>query len=297
MNNFTLLKLIYSRFGSYQKSGYEVRVNCPFCILRGQSPNTTKKLFINIDKKVYNCFRCEARGKLSLLFPQLEAISIAGEGIMNRIEQKDNELEHLPNVKSLDDLTYPWDDLVGEFLSKREGYRWTIKELVEKVYFCEHYNKNDKAIFGPRLIFPIYQLGSYRGFQGRTIYKNTDPKYVGATNMDKKGTLYNYDTAFSQRKRLVIVEGFFDQLRVGDTAVATIGKEVSQTQLRLIRLGSFKEIIVFMDRDAEKKSYEVAQELSRYFSTFVALPTRKDPGEMETEEIEYVLHDKKVRVY
>ena len=109
--------------------------------------------------------------------------------------------------------------------------------------------------------------------------------------------LYGYDEAFAQNDRLVITEGFFDKLRTGVTAVATLGKSISDEQLRLIRLGDFKEVIVFLDQDAQRESRAIAHKLSLYFKTYICCPTAKDPGEMTTAEIQHVLQYRKERVY
>jgi len=180
-----------------------------------------------------------------------------------------------------------------DFLKLR-GFK--IDDLFEVVFLCLDYCKGNFS-FGPRLIFPIYQFGQYRGFQARTILHDAKVKYVGATGMNKRSILYNYDTAFSQKERLVITEGFFDCLKVGNTAIATLGKQVTEEQLRLIRLGDFKEVIVFLDKDAIKESIEIGKKLAPYFKTYTAMPTKKDPGEMDREEIETVLHDWKERIY
>lgn len=288
MNKDVLISLIRRRFGDTKQERDEIRVNCPFCALRGFIPNTTKKLYINLSKGKYHCFRCEISGSSADLFPQLSAVSAATEKILT--EKK--ELEQLPELYELSGLRYPANDWVVDFASKK-GFLLT--EL-NNVYFCYNYKKGDYS-FGPRLVFPIYQFGSYRGFQARTVFDNTDPKYIGATGMQKSTLLYNYDAAFAQKERLVITEGFFDCLRVGGTGIATLGKEVSDEQIRLIKLGEFSEVIVFLDRDAQKEAKEVAKKLSICFKTYTCIPKEKDPGEMRQEDIEFWLKTRKVRVY
>ena len=292
MQTRLLLELVIRRFGEYSKVGDEVQVNCPFCEMLGHTPNTTRKLYINIRKELYNCFRCGVRGRLGNLFPQLVAASVSSQDVINKLDSDREKLESLPpSTKSLLEIDYPFNELVREFLLDRS---YIVEDLSDVCSFCEDYKKKEFS-FGPRLIFPIYQFGSYRGFQARTIYKNTDPKYIGATGMDKRSILYNFDKAFSQHERLVITEGFFDCLRVGDTAVATLGKNLTENQLRLIRLGSFDKVFVFLDKDAQKEALQIGKKLSPYFHVYVATPTKKDPGEMTRDEIESVLNDTTLR--
>jgi len=304
MNKNLILRLIFKKFGEYKKSGDEVQVKCPFCVLRrpDHDADHSFKLYINIDKEVYNCFRCEVRGRLDNLFPQLAAIEIATDDI---IDKPESILEALPVGKKLNELKYPWSDLVREFFVERN---YNHEDFLQYVYFCEDYKKSDYS-FGPRLVFPIHQFGSYRGFQARTLYKNTLPKYIGASSMDKRNILYNYDIAFSQMDRLVITEGFFDQIAVGKTAVATLGKSITDNQLHLIRLGDFKKVILFLDKDAEKEAKKSALKLATYFNSYIAKPKweslsllpngkeKKDPGDMSRKEIEDCLQNNIERIY
>lgn len=295
MNQDTLLALINKRFGHIHRHGEQVYVNCPFCVNFGLTPNTTYKLGIHLEKKVFNCFRCPIKGRLVNLLPQLATIAVESVKVADKIEEEEKLLEQLPGMQYLEGLDYPWNFLVYEFLNNKEFPAATI---TNKVFFCEDYQKNGYS-FGPRLIFPIYQFGTYRGFQGRSIYKNTYPKYIGASNMNKRTILYNYDIAFSQNEQLVITEGFFDQIRVGDTAVATLGKIITEEQIRLIKLGEFKKVIVFLDKDAEKEAYENADKLKSTFPTYFAKPKEpfKDPGEMTRHDIQEVFNNRLARIY
>ena len=306
MTKSTLLSLIQSKFGHIRYTGNtdQITVNCPFCIKRGHSPDTRYKLSINIQKQIYHCYRCDARGNLSILFPQLEVRRI--EPIISAESAEIKPLESFPEYQSLKLLAYPWDELVYTFLHDKNFDPVTL--VPYDVTFTENYVKGGFS-FGPRLLFPIFQGLKYKGFQARTIYKNTDPKYIGASGMLKGELLYNYDVAFSQKNMLVITEGFFDCLKVGDKAVATLGKNITQKQLRLIQLGSFDKVVVFLDRDAEKESYDNAKQLSAYFRTYIALPKwdellpmpdgkkKKDPGDMTRTEVNETLNNNLERIY
>lgn len=283
-----VLAQIQRKFGYYKLNLPQVQVNCPFCEARGLSRNTTYKLGIHLDKEVYHCFRCDAKGKLSTLFPNL--ISTPP---VKPVESTVEGLEPLPEMVDLKDLKYPWTDIVYGFLNEK-GF--PAATLAHKVFFVDSYKKKEYS-FGPRLIFPIYQSGKYRGFQARTVYKNTDPKYIGASGMDRKSILYNYDTAFKQGEQLVLTEGFFDQIRVGDSAVATLGKIITDEQIRLIKLGSFKRVVVFLDDDAKDEAKENANKLKKYFTTYIATPTKHDPGGMTRIEIQQLFNNKLDRVY
>jgi len=295
MVNIRLLKrLIESKFGDSKPAGNDIRVNCPFCIFRGRhTADHEYKLYINPTKDVTHCFRCDYAGKASELIPQIASFGTAIEKIQEQEQDKEegNELEAMPSHCTLDLL--PNDHLVIDYL---KGRNFNPNDFLERIVFCPDYKKNTHS-FGPRLIFPFFQFGSYRGFQARTIWRNTEPKYIGATNMKKKTLLYNYDEAFSQDEQLIITEGPFDVLRIGNQSVAALGKAISDEQLRLIRMGQFKKIVVLLDPDANKEGLESANELAVDFNTYVGLLKDKDPGEMTKVELQSFMDSQLKRVY
>lgn len=292
MVNIKLLKrLIESKFGDSKSAGKDIRVNCPFCIFRGRrTPDKEYKLYITPDKDLAHCFRCDYASKASKLIPQIASLGVAFDKIQAQ-EQKPDELEGMPNNCSLDSL--PDDHLALTYLRNRE---FNPFHFLERIVFCPDYKKETHS-FGPRLIFPIFQFGTYRGFQARTIWKNTLPKYIGASNMKKKTLLYNYDEAFSQDEQLIVTEGFFDALRIGNQAVAALGKSISDEQLRLIRIGQFKRIVILLDSDAKKEGLESANELASDFNTYVGLLEDKDPGEMTKVQIDDFMKNQLKRIY
>lgn len=285
MNKSTIVRLITSRFGDHRDAGSnEIRVCCPFCLLRGKTQDVKYKLWINPVKNVIHCFRCDYRSRASDLFPQLASLGVEFEKIGRKSENA--TLEAIPSgCYNLSEL--PTSHLCREFLEGR-GFGLSDFDVAGGILFCEDYKKGDFS-FGPRLLFPVYQFGVYRGFQARTIWKNTDPKYINASGMEKKTILYNYDNAFKQNGDLFIVEGCFDATRTGlDRTIASFGKAISDEQIRLIALGDFKRVIFLLDPDAKKEGEASARKLSTNFNTYVGLLSEKDPGEMTREEIDRV---------
>ncbi len=292
VNERLLKRVIESKFGDSKSSGKDIMVNCPFCIFRGRkTPDREYKLYITPSKDLAHCFRCDYASKASKLIPQIASYGTAIEKIKERDDEKEKDLEELPPSCSLDSLTN--DHLALVYLKERN---FNPNDLLDRVVFCPDYKKNDYS-FGPRLVFPFYQFGTYRGFQARTIWKNTLPKYIGASNMKKRTLLYNYDEAFSQDEQLIIAEGPFDALRIGSQAVAALGKSISDEQLRLIRMGQFKKIVILLDPDAEDEGIESAKQLAVDFNTYIGYLKDKDPGEMTLMELNDFIDSQLERVY
>lgn len=292
VNERLLKRVIESKFGDSKPAGRDIRVNCPFCIFRGRkTPDKEYKLYITPAIDVAHCFRCDYASKASKLIPQIASYGVAIEQIKQRDDEKEEVLEAMPHNCSLDSL--PDDHLALTYLRNRA---FNPPDFLDRMVFCPDYKKGNYS-FGPRLIFPFFQFGTYRGFQARTIWENTLPKYVGASNMRKRTLLYNYDEAFSQDEQLIIAEGPFDVLRIGNQSVAALGKAISDEQLRLIRMGQFKKIIILLDPDAQDEGRESANKLAIDFNTYVGLLKDKDPGEMTKVELNDFIDNQLERVY
>lgn len=280
--------LIQRRFGEYRRSRDEFIVRCPFCTLRGKSPDTKFKLYINPSKNVFNCFRCGYTGHAANLLPLLGSLEF---DIKEEQQQtlKPSTVEPLPlQLTSLDYLlaSHPAVSyLQGRGISSSD-----------RILYCSDYKKENFS-FGSRLIFPIYQFGVYRGFQARTLTDHS-VKYIGATNMSKSSLLYNFDTAFAQTEELIITEGIFDCFKAGPTSVAIFGKSASDAQLRLINLNAFKRVYVFLDPEAHKEIKALARKLAENFRTFtVTAPEGEDPGSLSYTEIRRLISDEAVQIY
>ncbi len=273
------IRLIARRFGEYDRQGDEIAVNCPFCFLRGHTPDTKKKLYINVTKGVVHCFRCNHSGRAADLLPQVAVL----EAKQSTTDFEEAKLEPLPEGIALSDL--PSTHTACTYIESR-GF--TVKGLGSRAYFCEDYCKG-KYSFGPRLILPVYQMGGYQGFQARALISH-DAKYVNASGMNKKVLLYNYDRVVSQSKELIITEGIFDCLKSGPTAVAAFGKAISDEQVRLISLNSFDRIYVILDPEARDDAKAVARRLAMHFNTYILqLSPGVDPGMLITSQIRTLL--------
>jgi len=294
-----LLRLIRVRFGDYKQDSDEIKVNCPWCVKRGRPrPDTGQKLWINIKKNLYHCWRCNAGGQVSDLFPQLATEFHQTYVPENSQPIQKAPLEPLPtDLIPLDKL--PSNHLIHEYL--REERRSTVDELLPYAQFCGNYRRTKEDgyehSYGPRIIFPIEQAGRYCGFQGRTIWRNTEPKYVGALGMEKKKLLWNYDRAI-RGSRIILVEGVFDAIRIGAEGAAIFGKAISDEQVRLLQLGNFQQVIFWLDADAQVDCEQSARRLAKYFPSYMLRTNKfKDAGETPKDIIQEIISTSIERVY
>src|SRR5512146_96961 len=136
MKKSIILSLLQKKFGHVKTTGNsdQISVNCPFCVMRGNTPNTTYKLSINLEIKKYHCFRCDISGNLSNLLPQLNVISEKLETTIEETDKKEQLLEPYPVFQYLHSLSYPWDKLVFGFLLDK-GF--SPASVNSKIHFVE----------------------------------------------------------------------------------------------------------------------------------------------------------------
>jgi DNA primase len=148
--------------------------------------------------------------------------------------------------------------------------------------------------FRNRLMFPIRDVsGRVRGFGGRTLDDSDEsPKYINSpeTAVFKKGQgFYGLDLAkdkIRQADRAVIVEGYFDRIRLHmagvECALASLGTAFTAEQARMVRRYTRNVFTVFdTDSAGVKASLRALEAFLEEGITprMVILPSSKDPDE------------------
>lgn len=151
------------------------------------------------------------------------------------------------------------------------------------------------------VVFPVEEDGKIYGWQARKINpKEDEPKAITMPGFDKSKFLMGYDfiytfpTAFFSSK-IAIVEGPFDLLHIDSvdvSAVALMGKTISQDQLKLILDSGAEEIYIGLDEDATDQVYEIINHIGLKKKCFrIKPPTGKDFGDCSPEEVQKSMDD------
>lgn len=164
----------------------------------------------------------------------------------------------------------------------------------------------EDGYFANRLVVPVKSGGDVAFFVARWM-ATSPPKCAGKylpckrcggveAHKKLKKTLYpkgarpgrylfNYDRA-RHCQTIRIVEGVFDAVHVGKSAVATFGTSLSQYQLELLMRTAAAEITIMWDRDAIDKARALALRLSDLWRVrVVELPDDRDPDEHTLESL------------
>jgi DNA primase len=187
-----------------------------------------------------------------------------------------------------------WDALLNDPTMQKINKEYlTELGLVQKKERGEGYF--DK--FRNRLIFPFHNIsGRIVGFGGRRLDENDQPKYLNSpeSRIYKKGEilygLFQAIEAVRSYNKLILVEGYFDLLRLVDcgirNAAASSGTALGEQQGKLIRRYTKSVIIAYDSDDAGQKAAlrnsEILESLN--INVLIAkLPTPHDPDSLIRE--------------
>lgn len=148
--------------------------------------------------------------------------------------------------------------------------------------------------FRDRIMIPIHnEQGKVIGFSGRLLSNDKNqPKYINTQTskiFNKSDTLYNLDQALpfiNQRKRVVLMEGFFDVIQASlagvEESVCTMGTELTLDQASKLKKYT-DHIVICYDGDSagKKATYRAISALEKLnFKVEIALmPEGLDPDE------------------
>lgn len=274
----------------------EILLCCPFCVERGETPDTRFRLGVNYVEGKAHCFNCSKRLRgeymLIALKEKLDTgeFALAQEAVKRKDEQRKKIKPKLPEDFQLltgEGKTH-WGRKAREFVQKRGIADWQVKE-----------KKIGYSMVGDlryRIIIPVYYKGKLEGLVGRVFVVDIEPKYKNSLG---EKVLYNVPN--KTRKIAIISEGAFDALAIerytknnfGRKAdsLACLGHDLTERQLEILE--AYDEYILWPDPDkAGVKGFcrmgNVLQALKK--PVWMVAPrlsgTEYDPSDLKLTEIE-----------
>lgn len=232
--------------------GNEYIGDCPFC-------GKENHFYFNRESGLFICHKCSESGNWFRFMKLVKKGNVEEEKTGRR---KNVELVSIvldDEVKQTKEDEIEPVELPEEFLPvTKTGTLKAYKYLTEKRKFTKQQIKKYNLMyaregkFWNRVIIPIYMFGKLYGYFGRFIpidRLNIKKKYLNGYGMDFSKMLWNYDN-IDNSKPLVLVEGAFGGMRIGDNVVCTFGKKISKYQIELLKLKKVKVIILLYDADA-----------------------------------------------
>jgi DNA primase len=258
----------------------------------------------DLSKNLFHCFSCGAGGNVLDLVAQMEQCSVreaalrlqrrylaAGCTVVARREMprtgqlvtKRKEINTpLPFCLSGLDPAHP-------YLLTR-GLNWATAAHFGMGYY------GAPGIMRGRVAIPIHdERGRLVAYAGRSV-NGEPPRYRFPAGFRKSAVLFNYHRAAALvADRVVVVEGFFDAMRVHqagfESVVALMGAALSQAQGNLL-IQRFRRVSLMLDGDEAGRtgSQAAAQRLAeRCLVGQVMVATGRQPDQMADDEIREVL--------
>ena len=287
-----------------KKSGKELRGKCP--IHQGEGSDT---LHVNIDKNVFHCFSCGAKGNILDFVCAMENCSLRDAG-----RKLQDWFSVMPGIRAPEPMK-PTNDtqLTTEKAGERgepnkpldfrlQGVNYQHPYLAGRgidpetaEYFGVGYFSGRGSMSG-RIVIPIEnEHGELLAYAGRSI-DGSAPKYKFPAGFKKSQVLYNLGRALEDDSAgaVVLVEGFFDCIRVvqaGHVCVALMGCSLSGEQEALL-VRYFRQVVIILDGDEAGRNAagEIGGRLAhKTWVRVVDVQECKQPDQLSKEELQALL--------
>ena len=288
--------------------GEEMDCRCVF------HEDSNPSMRFNAESGLFYCHSCHARGNIGTLTRHLG---------LSAIDTSEYRLKEIHDL--LRKLEMPQDHTRYLPESTLARYRiptryWTSDRHLEPE-IVERFGLGADPM-GEYVTIPMRTVnGDLLGFIRRYLSKDADVRYKYPKGMKKSHHLFGawHVARAKNAKTVVLTEGSIDAMKVWQAdwpGLAILGSEVSTEQIQILQTLDVRRVILFFDNDragaecrsralgygtkrvrergswVEKKTYDRAKDLRRYFSVESATYERmgpKDPGAMTSQEIDRCL--------
>ncbi len=260
------------------------RANCPLCVTVIGKPDRDVSFGIHLNGR-WHCFRCGSRGYLD---PASAGLPPLPEETAEPVKKEPTEAESPP--EGFEPLgVEPGRNLIMLERARQFLLRRNVSPETWKATGLGATLEGDHA---RRIIVPVLgRDGSWVGWVGRrwksskgTGWAHLDYRYP--SGMRRGEMMWNQNVLEAQTDTpVVVVEGVMDGLPHYPHTVACLGKPGKGHKKLLLK--TERPIIVALDGDSwiEGKSLHYFLKLKGKRSSFLRLPPRTDPGDLEPGEL------------
>lgn len=270
----------YVTSGKNVSNGW-IEINCPY----KDCGDSSFHMGINTESGLHHCWICGRKGGMAKLASEILMVSYhEAEEILSKYEGGIK----IPEEKSVSSVKEVILKTKKEFGSLYSNY--LIKRNYDPEFIRSYYGISaggPSGQFSFRIVVPIIMNGKIVNYTARDVTGKQTPKYKNLPNekaaVNMKDCLYNIDNT---NDTVIITEGVFDVWRIGRGAVATMGKEFTISQIKMLHDKKIKRAFVMFDSDAEKHSEKIANILTSFVPTVeIIYINKKDPGELTEKEV------------
>jgi len=307
IKNYPFEEYVYSIFDKIYTTtkDYRIRTHCPFC-----EDNKTGHFYVLLSAGLVYCQKCKYDPKwLPQFIADMENVSVNevvtylldGDVFLTDKADLDEILEdlYLQSVEEEDEEYKDYKPLEfdGTFVPVYEKCK--VKPLIGQVKQVRDYLINERKLtkqdiikykirycfsgrYAGRIVIPDYYKGDLVTYVGRKFFPTgLSAKYLAPTDNSQSKFIFNLDRV--KGDTIVLTEGAFDAIAVGDMGAATYGKSLSKRQARL--LDKFKTKIFYWDKDGYPELERFADMLSGTVKTVLhPLDDDRDAGKRSRAE-------------
>lgn len=182
----------------------------------------------------------------------------------------------LPTIEQLDE-----DHIAKQYLISRK----IPQKYFTKLYYCERFKEwtnQQKQTFTsiendePRIIIPLINKGKIFGFQGRSLKKKSQVKYITIILDDTHPKIYGLDDV-DWDKPVYIVEGPIDSMFI-DNGIAMVGADIDY--MFMITNYDVDYVMVY---DNEKRNKQIVERMQKAIDT--KFPVVIWPSDLKEKDI------------
>ena len=261
------LSMLHGILGRYYKSNDEFLFQCPYC------GHHKHKFSVNIDKNVYKCWICDARGKNVFRvirkfgdFKQQEKWKeLSGESQdLNEVNFLFEEKQKVIEKETILEMPESFKTLT--IASGLKSHKKALNYLLErgigkedilkwKIGYC------DSGSFKDRIIIPSFNSeGDLNYFIART-YAESYKRYLNPSV--SRDIIFN-ELYVDFTQEITLVEGVFDAIKA-ENAIPILGSTIRETSKIFRKIVKNDTPVLFaLDPDAKKKTEAIKRLFLKY---------------------------------
>ena len=273
-------------------SGKNISVICSVCKTDSKSSSKKRKLSICLEKGIYHCWVCEAKGhniaKFAIRNTFVNKVDIATLNDLFSFDDNKEEKEPEYILRLPDDFcllvnaTGRLGSIANSYLHKRG---LTQNDLLRyKIGISGEYEFNN------RVIFPSFcEDMKLNYFLSRTYDDNQFRKYKNC-KIQRKDIIFN-EHLIEWDRQVVLVEGVFDAIKAGDNSIPMLGSWIDESHHIFKKIVHERTPVVLgLDPDAMEKTMKIAKNFNQYgIDVRITQHEGKDFGDMTKDEANYYI--------
>jgi hypothetical protein len=294
MASYSFLKnLLVGTFGKTKndKNNDQIQVNCPHCakLYNNYEPDNKYNLEINLQKRVYKCWKCEISGPVVKLLKYYST-----KDVYNIYLENFDEIDFKFQVDESEDEIYKQVILPKEFIpiseidkdlpSHLEAYNYLkyTRKISDKIISDLNIGFCDEGYYKNRIIIPSYdKFGKLNYFIARSYVNDKIPYIKPKISQD---IIFN-ENRLDWNSTVYVVEGAFDYISIPINTLCLLGKTfIPYVFEKVIK---YKPPMVFiLDPDAIKQTIKyisLFKNMSINEIKFVELPQDSDIDELRVK--------------